>query len=71
MVMKDNRGSTFSGAIEDSVAGDVLRFRQTSGPIVIPRAEMTISGDEMTGRLPTTAVGGMDRAGVVLRRIDS
>lgn len=64
-------GSTISGDVEGRVAHDVLRFRQTSGPIVIPEAEMTVSGDEMTGRLPSAAVGLGDRVAVVLRRVDS
>jgi hypothetical protein len=44
-------GTTWSGAIEGTVSGDVFKFTQTSGAIVVDRGEMTVNGDEMTGRL--------------------
>ena len=39
------------GAIEGTVTGDVLRFRDTSGSLT---AELTVSDDEMTGEVTQT-----------------
>jgi hypothetical protein len=50
------------GAIEGTVAGDVFRFRQSDGTA---EGELTVSGDEMTGR---ASLGRSDR--LSLRRVD-
>jgi hypothetical protein len=39
-----------SGKIEGSVTGDVLQFKQTSGTDPRIEGELSVSGDEMTGR---------------------
>ena len=56
-------GGGVSGAIEGTVSGDVFRFKQTSGTIWIKEGEMTVSGDEMSGRLNNSIA--------TLRRVDS
>jgi hypothetical protein len=56
---------TVLGRIEGSVAGDVFRFKQTSGPSIGVNGEMTVSGDEMRGVVQWTA----GRRIVDLRRI--
>ena len=61
-----DRSST-AGPIEGSVAGDVFRFKQTSGPSIAVNGEMTVSGDEMTGNVRWAA----GRRDLVLRRVDS
>ena len=57
-----------SGAIEGTVAGDVFRFKQTSGTDTTANGEMTVSGDEMSGRV-SSALGAQLQ--VRLRRLDS
>jgi hypothetical protein len=52
------------GPIEGTVAGDVFSFRQTN---TNRTAEMTVSGDEMTGEIR----GAVGRGTVTLRRVDS
>ena len=55
--------------IDGTVAGDVFRFRQTSGVFQI-QGEMTISGDEMSGWGEMR--GSRDtRRNILLRRVDS
>src|SRR5262245_39160189 len=56
-------GGGVSGAIEGTVSGDVFRFKQTSGTIWLKESEMTVSGDEMSGRLGSGVA--------TLRRVDS
>src|SRR5215471_16636738 len=46
--MRNAAGLDFSGTLEGSVAGDVFRFKQTSGSNYPVEAVMTVSGDEMT-----------------------
>ena len=58
---------TVSGRIDGSVAGDVFRFKQTSGPGIAVDGEMTVSGDEMTGNVRWAA----GRRDLALRRVDS
>ena len=50
------------GPIDGTVAGDVFRFRQPNGHA---EGEMTVSGDEMNGKMSL----GTIRA-VILRRVD-
>jgi len=57
-----------SGAVEGTVAGDVFRFRQTSGTNLAVNGEMTVSGDEMTGYMVSLAAG---RTPTLLRRVNS
>ena len=40
--------SPTTGAIEGTVAGDVLEFRETNGHI---KGQLTVNGDEMTGEV--------------------
>jgi len=49
--------------IEGTVAGDVFRFRHTTGSL---EGEVTVSGDEMTGRVSYFGSGTFS-----LRRVDS
>jgi hypothetical protein len=61
---------SLSGPVDGTVAGDVFRFRNARGDV---EGELTISGDEMTGRM-SRAGGGGGAGGeflVVLRRVDS
>jgi hypothetical protein len=60
--------ASVSGAIEGSVAGDVFRFKQTSGNWTMFEGQMTVSGDEMSG---TTVAAQGGRRFSVLRRVDS
>ena len=53
-----------SDLIEGTVAGDLLEFRGSNWGL---SAEMTVSGDEMTGR----AYGQLMAGPIFLRRIDS
>jgi len=53
-----------SGPIEGTVAGDVFRFRNSRGTL---EGEVTVSGDEMSGRVSSYHVGG---ASIYLRRVD-
>jgi hypothetical protein len=55
--------SFFDGPVDGTVSGDVFTFRQPKGNLV---AEMTVSGDEMTGHV---SVG--TSAPIFLRRVDS
>ena len=57
-----------SGAVEGTVAGDVFRFKQTSGTNLAVNGEMTVSGDEMTGYMVSLAAG---RTPTLLRRVNS
>lgn len=54
-----------SGPVVGTVAGDVFSFSQTNG---YRSGEMTVSGDEMSGRLNVTAQGPQI---FTLRRVDS
>jgi len=56
-------GGGVSGAIEGTVSGEIFRFKQTSGTIWLKESEMTVSGDEMSGR--------MNNGIATLRRVDS
>ena len=58
---------TISGAIEGTVAGDLFKFKQTSGTSVGVNGEATVSGDEMTGILNAPNFRGP----LLLRRVDS
>jgi hypothetical protein len=60
--------ASVSGAIEGSVAGDVFRFKQTSGNWAMFEGQMNVSGDEMSG---TTVAAQGGRRFSVLRRVDS
>jgi len=61
-------GGSTSGAIEGTVAGDVFRFSQTSGTFGPIQGEMTVSGDEMSGKVTPNPIGsGVD----TLRRVNS
>src|SRR5262245_2984742 len=60
--------ASVSGNIEGSVAGDVLRFKQTSGTWIMFEGQMTVSEDEMSG---TTVAGQGGRRFAILRRVDS
>jgi hypothetical protein len=53
-----------SGPVEGTIGGDVLRFRQTDGPL---KGELTVSGGEMTG-VCSLAIGMVP---IVLRRVGS
>ena len=55
-------GGSYEGPIEGSVAGDVFSFRQTNGPL---RGELTVSGDEMTGRV----FGGFKDVPIAFHRV--
>ena len=57
-----------SGAIEGTVSGDVFRFKQTSGTPWLQESEMTVSGDEMSGRLNAPVFSSVV---TTLRRVDS
>ena len=59
-----------AGAIEGNIAGDVLRFKQTSGTDPRVFGEMTVNGDEMTGALETVSYGSRG-SNAVLRRVGS
>ena len=52
------------GSIDGTVAGDVFRFRETDGKV---EGEVTVSGDEMNGRVSLEA-GSQP---ISLRRVDS
>jgi hypothetical protein len=54
------------GPIEGTVAGDVFRFKHTDGSL---EAQMTVSGDEMNGRI--TSFGMRGSGSLALRRVDS
>jgi hypothetical protein len=56
-------GLVLSGPIEGTIAGDVLTFRQTNGPVT---GELTVSGDEMKGEILQPR-----RFPIVLRRVGS
>jgi len=58
---------TNAGAIEGTVAGDVFQFKQVSGDFPVLRGEMTVSGDEMGGRVFVQAGNGI----LHLRRVNS
>ena len=58
---------TTSGAIEGSVTGDVFHWKQTSGAVRVHETEMTVTGDEMNGRVRVGAGSFL----VLLRRVDS
>jgi hypothetical protein len=55
-----------AGEIEGNVAGDVFRFRQTSGTLAGLEGEMTVSGDEMSGYVTPSPPG---HGRVTLRRV--
>ena len=57
-----------SGTIVGTVTGDVFRFRQTSGTDMGYQGELTMSGDELFGKV-FTAFGRATN--VVLRRLSS
>jgi hypothetical protein len=61
-----NFGNRISGTIEDTVAGDVFQFKQTSGINIGVEGTMTVSEDEMTGAVSTNAAG---RETIRLRRL--
>ena len=52
------------GPVEGTVRGERFELRRTDGPL---RADMTVSGDEMTGQAHTEFGPGQFR----LRRVDS
>jgi hypothetical protein len=52
------------GDIEGTLAGDVFRFRNARGSV---EGEMTVSGDEMSGRITTSGFGARPFS---LRRVD-
>jgi len=52
------------------VSGDVFRFKQTTGTDPWVEGEMTVSVDEMSGSLFSSA-GLVPRGGIVLRRTDA
>jgi hypothetical protein len=56
-------GTTISGPIEGTVAGDVFSFRQPNGPLT---GETTVGGDEMSGVLSVQGARP-----ITLRRVDS
>jgi len=53
-----------SGPLEGTMAGDVFRFRNSRGTL---EGEVTVSGDEMSGRVSFTT-GGVQP--ISLRRVD-
>ena len=54
-------GGSTSGAIQGTVSGDVFHFRQTSGPFGPLQGDMTVIGDEMSGKIAPNPVGsGVD-----------
>ena len=59
-------GGNVSGEIEGSVAGDVFRFKQTSGTLAGLEGEMTVNGDEMSGTVTPSPPG---HGRVALRRV--
>jgi hypothetical protein len=54
-----------SGPIDGTVAGDVFRFKNSTGGV---EGEVTVSGDEMIGRASLFYAGGSP---ISLRRVDS
>jgi hypothetical protein len=58
---------TFSGPIDGAVAGDVFRFRNARGDV---EGELTVSGDEMTGRMSRAGQGSGGTFPVVLQRVN-
>ena len=52
------------GPVEGAVAGDVFTFKESNGPL---EGELTVSGDEMTGRVSTT----FGSRPISLRRVQS
>jgi hypothetical protein len=63
--------ATISGPVEGGVAGDVFRFKQTGGNPGMYEGQMTVSGDEMSGRIASVQEGIGGRRFSSLRRVDS
>jgi len=51
MVWRGQPVGRLAGVIEGTVSGDVFQFKQTSGTDPRVEGELTVSGDEMTGKL--------------------
>jgi hypothetical protein len=58
-----SQGGDMSGPIEGTVAGDVFRFSSARGRL---EGELTVSGDEMNGRVSITS-----SVPISLRRVDA
>ena len=63
------QGGNTSGGIEGSVAGDAFRFKQTTGTFANLEGDMTLSGDEMSGKVTPSPAGAGAR--IILRRVSS
>ena len=59
-----SHGGNIRGDIDGTVAGDLLRFKSARGDV---ESELTVSGDEMTGRMSWAPSGSRP---MLLRRVD-
>jgi hypothetical protein len=59
-----SHGGNIRGDIDGTVAGDLFRFKSARGDV---ESELTVSGDEMTGRMSWAPSGSRP---ILLRRVD-